>query len=107
MTIGGGETGIRTLGPPEGVNGFRDRPVRPLRHLSIVIFQALRALLNAWYPLRFGLQKYKLFLNYQEKKCRMRKKMYFCILFQHVAKRVGEGAADVIIIILNNKYYDT
>lgn len=37
----------------------------------------------------------------------MRKKKYFCILFQHVAKRVGEGAADVIIIILNNKYYDT
>lgn len=29
------------------------------------------------------------------------------MLFQHVAKRVGEGAADVIIIILNNKYYDT
>lgn len=37
----------------------------------------------------------------------MRKKMYFCILFLHVAKRVGEGVADVIIIILNNKYYDT
>ncbi len=28
-----GETGIRTLGPRRD-NGFRDRPVRPLRHLS-------------------------------------------------------------------------
>ncbi len=30
-----GEKGIRTLGPPKEVNGFRDRPDRPLRHLSI------------------------------------------------------------------------
>ena len=29
-----GERGIRTLGPTKQVNGFRDRPVRPLRHLS-------------------------------------------------------------------------
>ena len=29
----GGETGIRTLGT-QAHNGFRDRPVRPLRHLS-------------------------------------------------------------------------
>ena len=29
----GGETGIRTLGTLAH-NGFRDRPVRPLRHLS-------------------------------------------------------------------------
>lgn len=29
-----GETGIRTLGPAKQDNGFRDRPVRPLRHLS-------------------------------------------------------------------------
>ena len=30
----GGKTGIRTLGPGKLVNGFRDRPDRPLRHLS-------------------------------------------------------------------------
>ena len=29
-----GETGIRTLGPLKGINGFRDRPIRPLWHLS-------------------------------------------------------------------------
>ena len=29
----GGETGIRTQGT-QAHNGFRDRPVRPLRHLS-------------------------------------------------------------------------
>ena len=29
-----GKTGIRTLGPGKLVNGFRDRPDRPLRHLS-------------------------------------------------------------------------
>ena len=34
VRLGGGEGGIRTLGTPEGLNGFRDRPVRPLRHLS-------------------------------------------------------------------------
>ena len=32
-----GETGIRTLGPPKRVNGFRDRPDRPLRHLSFLL----------------------------------------------------------------------
>ena len=32
----GGEIGIRTLGTREGHNGFRDRPDRPLRHLSFV-----------------------------------------------------------------------
>ena len=37
----GGEGGIRTLGTHEEYNGFRDRPDRPLRHLS-----ALR--LPAW-----------------------------------------------------------
>ena len=31
---GCGETGIRTQGTREGHNGFRDRPVQPLRHLS-------------------------------------------------------------------------
>ena len=31
----GGEGGIRTHGTHKGYNGFRDRPVRPLRHLSI------------------------------------------------------------------------
>ena len=31
----GGETGIRTLGT-QAHNGFRDRPVRPLRHLSAI-----------------------------------------------------------------------
>ena len=30
----GGEGGIRTLGTHEEYNGFRDRPDRPLRHLS-------------------------------------------------------------------------
>ena len=30
-----GEGGIRTLGNHEGCSGFRDRPVRPLRHLSV------------------------------------------------------------------------
>ena len=30
----GGEGGIRTLGSHRGYNGFRDRPDRPLRHLS-------------------------------------------------------------------------
>ena len=29
-----GEGGIRTLGSPKGYNGFRDRPNRPLWHLS-------------------------------------------------------------------------
>jgi hypothetical protein len=29
-----GERGIRTLGPAKRDNGFRDRPDRPLRHLS-------------------------------------------------------------------------
>ena len=29
-----GEGGIRTLGSPKGYNGFRDRPDRPLWHLS-------------------------------------------------------------------------
>ncbi len=29
-----GERGIRTLGPPKADNGFRDRPDRPLWHLS-------------------------------------------------------------------------
>ena len=29
-----GEGGIRTLGTPEGYNGFRDRPIQPLWHLS-------------------------------------------------------------------------
>ena len=31
---GTGERGIRTLGTPEGLNGFRDRPIQPLSHLS-------------------------------------------------------------------------
>ena len=31
-----GKTGIRTLGPGKLVNGFRDRPDRPLRHLSVI-----------------------------------------------------------------------
>lgn len=36
MSVGvSGEKGIRTLGPQKEVNGFRDRPVRPLRHLSV------------------------------------------------------------------------
>jgi hypothetical protein len=30
-----GEKGIRTPGAREEHNGFRDRPVRPLRHLSL------------------------------------------------------------------------
>ena len=30
-----GETGIRTLGPPKADNGFRDRPIQPLWHLSL------------------------------------------------------------------------
>ncbi len=30
----GGEGGIRTHGGPEGHNGFRDRPIQPLWHLS-------------------------------------------------------------------------
>ena len=30
----GGEGGIRTLGGPKDHNGFRDRPIRPLWHLS-------------------------------------------------------------------------
>ena len=34
-----GEGGIRTLGTREGYTGFRDRPVRPLRHLSEYYFQ--------------------------------------------------------------------
>ena len=29
-----GEAGIRTLGPPQADNGFRDRRFRPLSHLS-------------------------------------------------------------------------
>ncbi len=29
-----GEGGIRTHGTRQGYNGFRDRPVQPLRHLS-------------------------------------------------------------------------
>ena len=29
-----GEGGIRTLGGPKDHNGFRDRPIRPLWHLS-------------------------------------------------------------------------
>ena len=29
-----GEGGIRTHGGPEGHNGFRDRPIQPLWHLS-------------------------------------------------------------------------
>lgn len=32
-----GETGIRTLGPPKADNGFRDRPIQPLWHLSFVV----------------------------------------------------------------------
>ena len=31
----GGEGGIRTHGGPKDHSGFRDRPVRPLRHLSV------------------------------------------------------------------------
>ncbi len=30
-----GEGGIRTLGTRNAYNGFRDRPVQPLRHLSV------------------------------------------------------------------------
>ena len=30
----GGESGIRTHGRMKSYNGFRDRPVQPLRHLS-------------------------------------------------------------------------
>ncbi len=41
----GGETGIRTLGT-QAHNGFRDRPVRPLRHLSAVILLANQAYLT-------------------------------------------------------------
>jgi hypothetical protein len=33
-TNGSGEGGIRTHGDHKGHNGFRDRPDRPLRHLS-------------------------------------------------------------------------
>ena len=32
--ISGGEGGIRTLGTLLGYNGFRDRPIQPLWHLS-------------------------------------------------------------------------
>ena len=35
MVYSGGEGGIRTLGDHEDHSGFRDRPVRPLRHLSV------------------------------------------------------------------------
>ncbi len=31
-----GEGGIRTLGTRNAYNGFRDRPVQPLRHLSVI-----------------------------------------------------------------------
>ncbi len=31
---GSGEGGIRTHGGPKGHNGFRDRPIQPLWHLS-------------------------------------------------------------------------
>jgi hypothetical protein len=34
LTKNSGEGGIRTLGSREGYNGFRDRPDRPLWHLS-------------------------------------------------------------------------
>ena len=32
-----GEGGIRTHGGPKGHNGFRDRPIQPLWHLSRVV----------------------------------------------------------------------
>ena len=35
-----GEGGIRTHGGPEGHNGFRDRPDRPLWHLSVLLSAA-------------------------------------------------------------------
>ena len=34
LRLGNGGGGIRTLGRPEADNGFRDRPVQPLRHPS-------------------------------------------------------------------------
>jgi hypothetical protein len=42
LLIFSGEGGIRTHGGPEDHNGFRDRPIQPLWHLSIVM-QALHA----------------------------------------------------------------
>ena len=56
----GGKTGIRTLGPGKLVNGFRDRPDRPLRHLSLKNRILQRFLLKN--SSVFGLQRYKLFL---------------------------------------------
>ena len=59
-SFGSGKTGIRTLGPGKLVNGFRDRPDRPLRHLSLKNRILQRFLLKN--SSVFGLQRYKLFL---------------------------------------------
>ena len=40
FVVNGGETGIRTLGTLR-YNDFRDRPVRPLRHLSSIFYERL------------------------------------------------------------------
>ena len=39
-SVHGGEGGIRTLGGHEAHNGFRDRPIQPLWHLSGVSYAA-------------------------------------------------------------------
>jgi hypothetical protein len=40
----GGEAGIRTRGTSR-YNGFRDRPVKPLRHLSEKLFSNLKLII--------------------------------------------------------------
>ena len=64
MSVGvSGEKGIRTLGPQKEVNGFRDRPVRPLRHLSV--FSALYGNLVKTSLSRKRMQRYNNFSKTQ------------------------------------------
>ena len=48
---GGGEGGIRTHGGPKDHNGFRDRPIRPLWHLSGADYSIGEARLARFWPL--------------------------------------------------------
>jgi integrase len=49
----GGERGIRTPGPRKGDSGFRNRPVRPLRHLSAVRVRSCRLAPNGRLTAKF------------------------------------------------------
>ena len=71
----GGETGIRTLGPPKEVNGFRDRPDRPLRHLSVVSNDLGRITTTS--ILRFRFAKIQTFSDIQKKLTPIAKKIVF------------------------------